>query len=860
MVGRFLDSHIPSQYKGEVANTVRELLSFDRSPTKAYLQLIKITVCLVSNNLLPRKWETVAESEAKDPLIAFFRWINAEHHMWLLLQLLDVPLLGFDIMAERLLVFAARFGDEQLLGQVLEKNIDVNVPAWTCGKISMTALHEAVRCQNASIVQQLLKNGACVDGSPRTDPWLNPVTPLGLLLHPVQNARYATYGLGSINLGIVETLLHAGAKVDEADELTRLTILQKSIDLGLDELTYLILDHRPLTKNSFTISDRIVRETLLQTASRKNSITPVQRLLELDSQALELDRSSRMRYIDSGNLSTRLISPEQYAVRNKNVGMLHLLLKHGAELDPVSSELSSDEVISRRGYDGKDPWESFAINAFSPLQEATKEADMDLLIYLLDLGANINNSQFPALPIAAGNGDSRLCRFLCTKGADVNLVPTRCINPTALQAAASSGNIDTLRLFISLGVDVNEPPRSRELGTALQLAVESQSLPAIELLLEEGADVNVATTYFWGKSALQRAVEVQNEELVVSLLNVGADVNYRDLGDQSILLTALCSKSLKIVDTLLTAGATHSPSDLRFHYLYDRESLQTLEAILNAEEELNRKYKHISLEGVLKDLLNHHAERNMSMDICYVAAFLLSTEPRYFDSTGIRNILHCAIAERNVKIVNILLQAGTDLKKASGALISAGRSGSVALVRGCIMAGIDIDTQDTWRQTALGLASEFGHLEVVQLLLDLGAKVDGPSTSDMISTTALPSAALSGHFHIVVLLLSAGADINAAGGPGVFTALEAAATYGRLDIAYLLMQSNQDLGKLKADCRRAALLAQEANHCVLAKELSRQYARLDSQGIEEDNSVVPGRLRRFKHVYRKRDWGLVSSA
>ena len=60
----------------------------------------------------------------------------------------------------------------------------------------------------------------------------------------------------------------------------------------------------------------------------------------------------------------------------------------------------------------------------------------------------------------------------------------------------------------------------------------------------------------------------------------------------------------------------------------------------------------------------------------------------------------------------------------------------------------------------LGLASFFGHLEVVELLLARGAQVNSPSRNNM-RVQPLHSAAASGKIEIVKLLLEHGADPNA---------------------------------------------------------------------------------------------------
>ena len=240
------------------------------------------------------------------------------------------------------------------------------------------------------------------------------------------------------------------------------------------------------------------------------------------------------------------------------------------------------------------------------------------------------------------------------------------------------------------------------------------------------------------------------------------------------------------------------------------------------------------------------------MKVLCVAAFLLSKDSRHRDFATIYSLLHCAISERALDVAGLLLKAVTNVEKASKALVRAAEGGSIKLLLGCINAGIHIDTRDERGYTALAAASESGHLNVVQLLIDLGAQVNIP---DERNYTALHNAVEEGYFQIVVLLLSAGADINFPTDRWSRTVLECAAMCGRFDIACLLIQSNQDLGKRKADCRRAALGARVLGHPVLAGELREQYTRLDLQGIEEDNSVVQARgLEWYLDLYGEGDW------
>jgi len=99
----------------------------------------------------------------------------------------------------------------------------------------------------------------------------------------------------------------------------------------------------------------------------------------------------------------------------------------------------------------------------------------------------------------------------------------------------------------------------------------------------------------------------------------------------------------------------------------------------------------------------------------------------------------------------------------------------------------------------LGLASFFGHEEVVQYLLAAGAPVNVASNNPM-KVMPLHSAAAGRHTSIAGLLLQAGADPNARQAGG-FTALHSAAQNGQIEMIQLLpfngadLQARDDLGQ-----------------------------------------------------------------
>ncbi len=79
-------------------------------------------------------------------------------------------------------------------------------------------------------------------------------------------------------------------------------------------------------------------------------------------------------------------------------------------------------------------------------------------------------------------------------------------------------------------------------------------------------------------------------------------------------------------------------------------------------------------------------------------------------------------------------------------------------VRDVLKAGVDPNSLNSMGRSALNIAADHGNLEIVQLLLDDGAKVDLRSWG---FSTALFSATGAEHAQIMKLLIARGADVNA---------------------------------------------------------------------------------------------------
>lgn len=88
---------------------------------------------------------------------------------------------------------------------------------------------------------------------------------------------------------------------------------------------------------------------------------------------------------------------------------------------------------------------------------------------------------------------------------------------------------------------------------------------------------------------------------------------------------------------------------------------------------------------------------------------------------------------------------------------NAASSGDLDGVRAALAAGADIDARAEYGDTALNLACEYGHGEIVAFLLSEGADIENLGGADK---TPIMNAAFAGHVGVVRQLLAAGAKIS----------------------------------------------------------------------------------------------------
>jgi len=124
--------------------------------------------------------------------------------------------------------------------------------------------------------------------------------------------------------------------------------------------------------------------------------------------------------------------------------------------------------------------------------------------------------------------------------------------------------------------------------------------------------------------------------------------------------------------------------------------------------------------------------------------------------------------------------------------------------------------------TPLGLASFFGHEEIVAFLLANGAQVNAVSKNDM-KVMPLHSAVAASRLSVARLLLEHAADVSATQ-EGGFTPLHSAANNGQEEMVRLLLAHGADVNSKDPEGVTPLQLALEREHSAVASLLKERGA------------------------------------
>ncbi|TAQ84511.1 hypothetical protein B7494_g7175 [Chlorociboria aeruginascens] len=153
---------------------------------------------------------------------------------------------------------------------------------------------------------------------------------------------------------------------------------------------------------------------------------------------------------------------------------------------------------------------------------------------------------------------------------------------------------------------------------------------------------------------------------------------------------------------------------------------------------------------------------------------------------------------------------------------------------------IDVNSQDSYGETALQLAAKHGHMSVTQLLINKGVDVNIINKN---GETALYWAARNGHKVIIKLLLLNGANVLTKDNEG-WTALDWAVVGGDDEVVKMLLDSGVDMNAENGGRHKALYLAADEGQNLTVQMLLESGADVNAQdwlgSSALDFAVAPG--------------------
>jgi ankyrin repeat protein len=438
--------------------------------------------------------------------------------------------------------------------------------------------------------------------------------------------------------------------------------------------------------------------------------------------------------------------------------------------------MKRDTAAVRALLDQKVDVNSTAKDGTSALHWVVRVDDLETAKLLIRAGADVKLADgygVTPLYLACANGNAAMIRLLIDAGADPNSSDPA--GETALMTAIRAGSLEAARVLLDRKalVDAKDPAFQQ---TALMVAVRENRPEIVQLLIERGADVNAETrqgeTPGWilpnsvpgfghgvgivrgglpargsryfipgALTPLLYAARDGRTDIARLLLAAKADIKKTDPNDIPPLIMAISNNHMDTARFLIESGAEINVSDW-----YGRTPLWTAVEVRNMDFDNGTFKNDVDRKPVLdmiQLLLERGADPNpRTKESIPIRRFMLRTTGtlEWVDFTGQTPFLRAALAG-DLTVMRLLLKHGADPKIATFAgttpLMAAagvnwvvdqtydeGKDALLEAVKLCYELGLSVNDVNSMGVTALMGAANRGSDEIIQFLVDKGARLD----------------------------------------------------------------------------------------------------------------------------------------
>jgi len=472
---------------------------------------------------------------------------------------------------------------------------------------------------------------------------------------------------------------------------------------------------------------------------------------------------------------------------------------------------------------------------------AASEGKAEVMKILLDRMADAKNTRvdgITALMTASVGGHLEAVKLLLENGADVTATDKDGL--TCLMNAAENGNVEVLKALVQHADDKSFLDTISSTGyNALTIASAHGHANVIEFLVEAGANVGAVDEN--GVTALMYAAASNHVDAMRALLEKGnSEIDFKHSHGGTALLEASTGGATDAIKLLLEKGA-------QFDFV-DNDGVSPLMAVasqgsIEGQTAMIEALQKIKSEAEMKEHINMFSYSGGSSVMFSAAGGHANCTKQLIELGADVNAIARATPEYLEKLQK-MIEDGTYKEEEPNvdgvtALHVAAQGGHTEVVDILIEAGADVTILDDEKRSPLLLAVKGNHVETSKSLLKAGADPNTSYSDDEGKEhNLLFDAIMIENDELAQILIEKGAALDYTDDKKVTTLLQAAHR-GLSNITEKLLEKNSDpefLNAASEDAITPLIAASSEGHIAVVKQLI--AAKADVNAKDKDGTTA----------------------